>query len=120
MKGQHVKEKLLKNGYKLKDVAQSMGIIPQNLQTLLSADDIKTGVLESIANSINKTIYFFYENEGNTAISDNKGISVAGNSNHVNEGIEKLVDVIHNQSNQLSKSQEQIDRLLTIIENLNK
>jgi Predicted transcriptional regulator len=63
MKGIYVKEKLLGNGYVLSDVAKNMGIIPQNLQTLLSAEDIKTGVLENIAKAISKSIYFFFEED---------------------------------------------------------
>lgn len=116
MRGAEVKEKLLKNGYVLAEVAKQMGIIPQTLQSLLSAEDIKTGVLENIANSINKSIYFFYEDGNNTAISDNSSISVAGNENHVNGEVNKLVDIISAQSSQLTKSQEQIDRLLTLLE----
>lgn len=116
MKGAKVKEKLLNHGYVLADVAKRMGIIPQTLQSLLSAEDIKTGVLENIAKSINESIYFFYEEGSNTAISDNSGISVAGNENHVNGEVNKLVDIISAQSMQLSKSQEQIDRLLTLLE----
>jgi hypothetical protein len=61
VRGKEVKEKLLNSGYVLKDVAAIMGIIPQNLQSLLGVDDIKTGVLESIAKAINKSIYFFYD-----------------------------------------------------------
>lgn len=60
MKGEDVRKKLLDNGYVLKDVAEAMGIIPQNLQTYLNSDDIKTGVLERIANAISKNTYFFY------------------------------------------------------------
>jgi glucuronate isomerase len=61
VRGKEVKERLLTSGYVLKDVAAAMGIIPQNLQSLLGVDDIKTGVLENIAKAINKSIYFFYE-----------------------------------------------------------
>lgn len=120
MKGQYVKEKLLKNGYKLKEVADSMGIIPQNLQSLLSAEDVKSGVLESIADSINKPVYFFYEDNANNAISDNNGISIAGNTSGSGDEVKNLIEVIKTQSVQLSKSQEQIDRLLSIIENSTK
>lgn len=61
MTGKDVKTKLLASGYILADVAKGMGIIPQTLNSLLQANDIKTGVLENIAKSINKSIYFFFE-----------------------------------------------------------
>lgn len=64
MKGEEVKKILMANGYKLTDVANAMGIIPQTLQSLLKADDIKTGVLENIAESINRNVYFFFGEEG--------------------------------------------------------
>ena len=61
MTGKDVKTKLLTSGYVLADVAKEMGIIPQTLNSLLQANDIKTGVLENIAKAINKSIYFFFE-----------------------------------------------------------
>lgn len=61
MTGREVKERLLSQGYTLADVAKKMGVIPQTLNSLLQANDIKTGVLERIANAINRSVYFFYE-----------------------------------------------------------
>lgn len=117
MKGIQVKEKLLKSGYVLADVAKNMGIIPQNLQSLLAAEDIKTGVLENIAAAISKSIYFFYEDTNEEIVEEKRS----------NEGTRKLIDIIHNQSSQLSesqkqisKSQEQIDRLLSLLEVANQ
>jgi transcriptional regulator with XRE-family HTH domain len=72
MKGKDVKKKLLNNGFKLNNVAEAMNIIPQTLQSLLQAEDIKTGVLEKIANAINKSVYFFFEDDnrvGNNIIA---------------------------------------------------
>lgn len=60
MKGQKVKEILQFNGFILKEVAESMGETPQNFQAMLKVEDIKTGVLERIAKSINKNITFFF------------------------------------------------------------
>lgn len=117
MKGIQVKEKLLKNGYVLADVAKNMGIIPQNLQSLLAAEDIKTGVLETIAKAISKSVYFFYDDTNEEIVEEKRS----------NEDVGKLIDVIHNQSSQLnesqkqvSKSQEQIDRLLSLLEVANQ
>ena len=63
MNGVTIKEKLLISGYKLSDLASKMGITPQNLQKLLSVDDIKTGVLEKIAMAIDKDIFFFFDKQ---------------------------------------------------------
>ena len=63
MKGLDVKNKLLKHGFKLAEIAKTMNETPQNLDSMLRAEDIKTGVLERIAIAINKTLYFFIQDE---------------------------------------------------------
>ena len=61
MTGAQIKDKLIEAGYKLSDIAQSMGISPQSLHKFLLVEDIKTGVLERIAKAINQNISFFFE-----------------------------------------------------------
>ena len=61
MRGIDVKKKLQKSGFSLKVVADLMGETPQNLNSMLNAQDIKTGVLERIAKAINKNLYFFFD-----------------------------------------------------------
>ncbi len=60
MKGIEIKKILQNNGYTLKEVAELMGETPQNLNSMLGAQDIKTGVVERIAIAIKKNLYFFY------------------------------------------------------------
>ena len=60
MKGIDVKKKLQSNGFSLKSVADLMGETPQNLNSMLNAQDIKTGVVERIADAVKKPLYFFY------------------------------------------------------------
>lgn len=71
MTGREVKAKLLSQGYILADIAKKMGVIPQTLNSLLQANDIKTGVLEKIANAINKSAYFFYESDEQNSLCPN-------------------------------------------------
>lgn len=61
MRGFDVKEKIKLAGFSQKEVADKMGISPQALQNILKAEDIKVGVLKGIAEAINKTIYYFFE-----------------------------------------------------------
>lgn len=61
MRGDQVKKILTEGGYILKDVAEALGESPQNFQSMLSAIDIKTGVLEKIAKAIDKNLYFFID-----------------------------------------------------------
>lgn len=72
MKGLDVKNKLKKNGYIIKEIATLMGETPQNLNSMLNAEDIKTGVLERIAKAINKNLYFFFNDNSN----DNSAVSL--------------------------------------------
>jgi len=62
MKGIEVKERLQKNKYSLKEIADLMGETPQNFQAMFKVEDIKTGVLERIAKAIGKDILFFFDN----------------------------------------------------------
>ena len=104
MKGLDVKEKLVKEGYALNEVAKNMNISPQTLHSLLKAGDIKTGVLENIANAINKTIYFFYEEY----IEKQKQ---NGNKKEDDTNFSKLIDV-------LSSAQENNANLIENASNL--
>lgn len=61
MKGIEIKKKLQENGYSLKNIAELIGETPQNLNSLLNAQDIKTGIVERLAKAINKNVYFFYK-----------------------------------------------------------
>ena len=107
MKGEAVKEMLKRNGIALKDVAEAMGESPQNLNSMLKADDIKTGVLERIASSINKSLYFFFEDS--QSVSGNNNTAIQGNWNHINSETAEFLSL-------LKKKDEQIDRLISLLE----
>lgn len=95
MKGKDVKDKLLNSGYKLKDVAENMGILPQTLQSLLQAEDIKTGVLEKIAKSINKNTYFFFDEKIGIEYSESESLKqLIKNNTILVETNQKLVNRI--------------------------
>ena len=118
MKGEYIKKILLENGFILKDVAEAMGETPQNLQSMLRAEDVKTGTLERIAAAINKSLYFFIEGDNITSTNyGNERTSVAGNGNQVtNTDVAGLIELQKGYQEMLKKKDEQIDRLLSIIE----
>jgi len=107
MKGETVKEILKRNGIALNDLAERMGESPQNLQSMLRASDIKTGVLERIAEAINKSLYFFYDET--QTINGSNNTAIQGNGNHINSETAEFLSL-------LRKKDEQIDRLISIIE----
>ena len=59
MSGSEIKEILKSNGYQLKNVAENMGISPQNLDEKLKVKQMKIDTIRDIAESINKPLDFF-------------------------------------------------------------
>jgi hypothetical protein len=116
MDGKTLKNKLADMGYKnVSELARLLGMnSPQNLHIALSAQDIKSGFLEELANVLGVSVCDFYSQ---SAKADN-GIAVSGGSVEspvVNNAIsESLVQSM------LDTKDKQIDRLLTIIEGMQK
>lgn len=109
MKGQKIKEILRSEGIAISEVARMLGYDgDQRLHSALKSEDVKSGLIEEIARVTNKSVCFFYEEDGNTVASDHS-IAVSGDSNQINAISEKFIAL-------LEKKDEQIDRLLTIIE----
>lgn len=114
MKGIELKKYLLENKITVASVARLIGTTPQNLSSKLLAEDISTGLLESIAAAVGKDVPFFYGCDSSGCCASAAGecsTAVAGNQNNVNS--ERFVQL-------LTKKDEQIDRLLAVIETLSK
>lgn len=69
-------------------------------------------MIKDIARVTNKSVCYFYEGSGNTVATDH-GIAVSGDSNQINALSEKFIAL-------LEKKDEQMDRLIGIIEKNNK
>lgn len=109
MTGQKIKDILRSEGITIADVARMLGHNgDQRLHSALKSEDVKSGLIEDIARVTNKSVCSFYEGSGNAIASDN-GIAVAGNGNQVSAISEKFIAL-------LEKKDEQIDRLINIIE----
>ena len=112
MKGIEIKRILSENGVSVAHIARLLGLSQQNLYEEKKKDDIRTGLLEDIAGAIGKDVPFFYgvgTSAGSALASGDNSTAVAGNNNRVNT--ERFVNL-------LAKKDEQIDRLLSIIESL--
>lgn len=67
MTGQELKDKLAADGVILSDLAAALGYAnDQRLHSALRAADVKTGLLESIAAALNKSVCYFYGETGQT------------------------------------------------------
>ena len=114
MSGNELKNILTSQGYNISEIAMLLGYgSPQRLHSALAAADVKSGLIEDIARVLKKHVWEFYQDTPIEAVALESSIAVAGNSNHVSNISEKFIAL-------LSKKDEQIDRLLQIIEQLNK
>lgn len=115
MSGKTLKQQLKDMGYEnISELARAMGVGIVNLRKAFEVKDVKTGLLEDIANALGLSVADFYPRVTNNA--DN-GIAVSGdgNTNTVNNTIsEQLV------KSMLDKKDEHIARLLAIIEQMSK
>lgn len=113
MTGQKIKDILRSEGITIADVARMLGHNgDQRLHSALKSEDVKSGLIEDIARVTNKSVCYFYEGSGNTVATDH-GITVSGDSNQINALSEKFIAL-------LEKKDEQMDRLIGIIEKNNK
>lgn len=63
MDGKHIKDILKEAGVSQAELAAALGTSPQNLNSALSGDNVKTGILEQVAEYLGKPISFFYDGE---------------------------------------------------------
>lgn len=118
MKGIDVKTELRRRGFTLTQVATLIGESQQNLNAALSKDDIRTGLLERIAEATGLPVSLFYGDTNIATASGENASAVAGNNNHVNTKDGDFLKELAAQRKLTEKSQEQIDRLLGVIEKL--
>lgn len=63
MDGKHIKDILKAAGVSQSELAAALGTSPQNLNSALSGDNVKTGILEQVAEYMGKPISFFYDGD---------------------------------------------------------
>ena len=105
----------------MSEVAERIGTSLQNFSQILQNNDIRTGMLERIAEAVGKPVSFFYGEApaGSQATASGKSsTAVAGNGNQVNAGAEKFLAEISAQRRVTEQTLEHNGRLLGIIEKL--
>lgn len=110
MNGTQIKEVLKLHGWKISKIAELLGESRQNVNNMLSKDDIRSGLLEQIAKVTEIPIAEFYglKPETSTSIIDSSVVNNGRDQNTTDPG---LVSVIQEQ-------QVQMARLISVIENL--
>lgn len=121
MTGKHLQDLILSEGYSINKMAQLLGIAQPNLLSLLKHEDVRTGLVEKVADAMGKPLSFFYgETYGPVSqVTGNNNTSVAGNDNTVAPPDTRLIDLLVAKDDQLTmamkqtnKAQEQMDRIL--------
>ena len=121
MNGKTIKDVLTKNGIAQAEIAKRIGLAANNLNNMLAKDDVRTGLLESIAEAANIPISVFY---GDT-YTVNGSNNATGNNNTVNLSDDRLLSLLVSMDEQLtmamkqtSKAQEQMDRTQSHMERI--
>lgn len=118
MTGEQIKQVLIDNKYQLKDIAEKLGTSLSNLSAGLSKSDIRTGLLEKISEVSGLPISVFYGGSFGpvqTAVGDNNtqvGGDYQASNPDVLELLKKKDEQLTLTIKQVSKAQEQMDRVL--------
>ena len=98
MTGKELQAIIHRSGKTQKELAEKLGMHPTQWRTYFGQDDVKSGIVEKVAELLGITVAEMY---GQDSCSDSR-----------------LIDMVQSRDRQLDKSQEQIDRLIRIIENM--
>lgn len=124
MKGSELKEILRKEGVVFMHLADELGVSQQNLSAVFTREDVKSGTLEKIARVLQKPVGYLYgesvtiqtaEGNNNTQVAGNYSGAPSEILDHLRLKDEQLLLTIK----QVSKAQEQMDRVLDRLEGKN-
>lgn len=117
MRGKEIKDILSQKGVSQADIAKILGISAANLNNMLAKDDVRTGLLESIAQAANIPISIFY-GDSYTVQGNNNALATGDNST-ASSSDDRLLALLMSKDAQLtlsmqqtSKAQEQITELI--------
>lgn len=108
MNGSDLKARLKRSGKTMTEIGALMGMSPQALNNVFKTKDVKSGILESLAERLGITIAELYEVPTGNVPADEKAITLTGAGNNTSVPAEFSV--------LLAAKDAQINRLLGIIE----
>lgn len=106
MNGKTIKDVLAKNGIAQAEIAKRLGITANNLNNMLAKEDVRTGLLEGIAESSNIPISVFY----GESYTISGGNNATGNHSHntVNASADdRLLSLLVTKDEQLTLAMKQ-------------
>lgn len=114
MDGQVLKERLSKlTNLTQMELAEKLNVSQQSFSQYFLAKDVKSGLIEKLAEIIGVDIPTLY-GQGQQGINHNAGDVITGDhvANRVNEESKQMISIL---DNQLRVKDEQIDKLLNIL-----
>lgn len=121
MTGKELKRMILSEGLTVAEVARRLGTSQQNLTCALNKEDIKTGLLEKVAEVMGRPLAFFYGESFGTVqtVTGNNNTQVAGTANTVQTDSGLVLELLKMKDEQLlismrqtCEAQEQMGRLI--------
>lgn len=112
MTGESVKLLLYKKGIKITDLAEKLGESQQNTSSFLRAQDIKTGVLERIAEATGISIAEFFGIQPSAINTGTNTGNIAGRDINTTSHITELQGVISSQQKTISELSATIAKLV--------
>ena len=127
MEGNKIKYEIKRRGFTIREIANKLGMLEQNLGKKLTYKDISTQLMEDIAAAMDISVMEFYEHPAGDNISAyDHGTAFKGTQScdprllDIIQARDRQIDKCQQQNDKsqqlLEKSQEQIDRLIAIIE----
>lgn len=108
MNGKTIKDVLAQKGIAQAEIARLLGLTPNNLNNMLAKEDVRTGLLESIAEAANLPISVFY-GDTYTVLGNN---NATGSNNTVNTSDDRLLTLLVNKDEQLTMSMKQTEKAM--------
>ena len=115
MDGERIKYEIKKKGFTMKRVAKELKQSQQNLSAKLNTDDVSSELIEQICDIIGVRVAELYI-DGDIISAINNSTAFKGTQSCD----PRLLDIIQARDAQNGKSQAQIDRLIAIIEKMQK
>ena len=114
MTGMDLKKKLEELGFSKVFIANKMGTIPQNVNTWFQAGDVKTGTIEKLSEVLEIPISVFYGEAYSkmSTVSGNNNATATGNNNTVSNSDERLLTLLINKDEQLTKAMDQTSKAI--------
>jgi transcriptional regulator with XRE-family HTH domain len=122
MTGQELKARIAACGISQSEIARRLGMSQQSFNQGLNVPDIRTGLLERIAEATGKPLSYFYPAASATITNESSELHVRNNSGVVsgtNNGIisavqdtQRLVEILVEAN---AKKDQQIDKLIALL-----